>query len=185
MRAPAICTPVRRRLLSVMAEFFQAIWRALRALPGIGDYTSAAVGSIAFDLPAVPVDGNVERVVSRVFACAGGVAGGQAGHQATGDKSIAAAALRRFRASLHGSRRHDLLAEKAGLRAVSLDRRLRDARARRPGNVPAQGAQARRQATARRGLCRAARRRPRAAAPAPGEGPARFDDRSAGQRLGA
>jgi A/G-specific adenine glycosylase len=41
---------------------------SLRALPGIGDYTAAAVGSIAFDLPAVPVDGNVERVVSRVFA---------------------------------------------------------------------------------------------------------------------
>ena len=41
---------------------------ALRALPGIGDYTAAAVASIAFDLPAVPVDGNVERVVSRLFA---------------------------------------------------------------------------------------------------------------------
>jgi A/G-specific adenine glycosylase len=41
---------------------------ALRALPGIGDYTAAAVGAIAFDLPAVPVDGNVERVVSRLFA---------------------------------------------------------------------------------------------------------------------
>ena len=41
---------------------------ALRALPGIGDYTAAAVGSIAFDLPAVPVDGNVERVVTRLYA---------------------------------------------------------------------------------------------------------------------
>lgn len=41
---------------------------ALRALPGIGDYTAAALGAIAFDLPAVPVDGNVERVVSRLFA---------------------------------------------------------------------------------------------------------------------
>ena len=41
---------------------------ALRALPGIGDYTAAAVGSIAFDAPAVPVDGNVERVVTRLFA---------------------------------------------------------------------------------------------------------------------
>jgi A/G-specific adenine glycosylase len=40
----------------------------LRALPGIGEYTAAAVGSIAFDLPAVPVDGNVERVVTRLFA---------------------------------------------------------------------------------------------------------------------
>jgi A/G-specific adenine glycosylase len=40
----------------------------LRALPGIGDYTAAAVAAIAFDAPAVPVDGNVERVVTRLFA---------------------------------------------------------------------------------------------------------------------
>jgi len=40
----------------------------LRALPGIGDYTAAAIAAIAFDRPAVPVDGNVERVLSRVFA---------------------------------------------------------------------------------------------------------------------
>ncbi|MDO8878433.1 MAG: A/G-specific adenine glycosylase [Pseudolabrys sp.] len=47
---------------------FPADLEALRALPGIGEYTSAAVGSIAFDLPAVPVDGNVERVVTRLYA---------------------------------------------------------------------------------------------------------------------
>src|SRR5512143_1722234 len=41
---------------------------SLLALPGIGDYTAAAVAAIAFDHPAVPVDGNVERVVSRLFA---------------------------------------------------------------------------------------------------------------------
>jgi A/G-specific adenine glycosylase len=41
---------------------------ALHALPGIGAYTAAAVAAIAFDFPAVPVDGNVERVVSRLFA---------------------------------------------------------------------------------------------------------------------
>jgi A/G-specific adenine glycosylase len=40
----------------------------LQALPGIGAYTAAAIGAIAFGLPVVPVDGNVERVVSRVFA---------------------------------------------------------------------------------------------------------------------
>lgn len=40
----------------------------LRALPGIGDYTAAAVASIAFGMPVVPVDGNVERVAARVFA---------------------------------------------------------------------------------------------------------------------
>jgi A/G-specific adenine glycosylase len=41
---------------------------ALRAMPGIGEYTAAAVSAIAFDGGCVPVDGNVERVVSRLFA---------------------------------------------------------------------------------------------------------------------
>ena len=41
---------------------------ALRALPGIGPYTAAAIAAIAFDRPAVPVDGNVERVLARLFA---------------------------------------------------------------------------------------------------------------------
>lgn len=40
----------------------------LRALPGIGPYSAAAIAAIAFEAPAVPVDGNVERVVSRLFA---------------------------------------------------------------------------------------------------------------------
>ena len=40
----------------------------LRALPGLGPYTAAAVGAIAFDLPTNVVDGNVERVVARLFA---------------------------------------------------------------------------------------------------------------------
>jgi A/G-specific adenine glycosylase len=47
---------------------FPANLEALRALPGIGAYTAAAVGAIAFGIPAVPVDGNVERVTARVFA---------------------------------------------------------------------------------------------------------------------
>jgi A/G-specific adenine glycosylase len=41
---------------------------ALRALPGIGAYTAGAVAAIAFDRPAAAVDGNVERVVTRLFA---------------------------------------------------------------------------------------------------------------------
>jgi A/G-specific adenine glycosylase len=41
---------------------------ALRALPGIGDYTAAAIAAIAFDQPYAAVDGNVERVMARVFA---------------------------------------------------------------------------------------------------------------------
>jgi A/G-specific adenine glycosylase len=41
---------------------------ALRALPGLGAYTAAAVAAIAFDAPANVVDGNVERVMARLFA---------------------------------------------------------------------------------------------------------------------
>jgi len=40
----------------------------LLTLPGIGPYTAAAVAAIAFDEPANVVDGNVERVMSRLFA---------------------------------------------------------------------------------------------------------------------
>lgn len=40
----------------------------LLALPGIGPYTAGAIASIAFGVPAVAVDGNVERVISRVDA---------------------------------------------------------------------------------------------------------------------
>ncbi|MGA7073276.1 A/G-specific adenine glycosylase [Bradyrhizobium sp.] len=39
----------------------------LRSLPGIGPYTSAAIAAIAFDRRTMPVDGNIERVVSRLF----------------------------------------------------------------------------------------------------------------------
>ncbi len=39
----------------------------LRDLPGIGRYTAAAIASIAFNAPAAVVDGNVERVLGRVF----------------------------------------------------------------------------------------------------------------------
>ncbi|MEO6779331.1 MAG: A/G-specific adenine glycosylase [Bradyrhizobium sp.] len=40
----------------------------LRSLPGIGPYTAAAIAAIAFGRRTMPVDGNIERVVSRLFA---------------------------------------------------------------------------------------------------------------------
>src|SRR3984957_10132466 len=40
----------------------------LQALPGIGPYTAAAIAAIAFGRRTMPVDGNIERVVSRLFA---------------------------------------------------------------------------------------------------------------------
>jgi len=42
--------------------------QGLRQLPGIGPYTAAAIGAIAFDVRTMPVDGNIERVVSRLYA---------------------------------------------------------------------------------------------------------------------
>jgi len=42
----------------------------LRRLPGIGPYTAAAIAAIAFDEPAVVIDGNIERVTARLFAIA-------------------------------------------------------------------------------------------------------------------
>ncbi|EJJ28937.1 A/G-specific adenine glycosylase [Rhizobium sp. CF142] len=42
----------------------------LKALPGIGDYTAAAVAAIAFNRQAAVMDGNVERVISRLYAIA-------------------------------------------------------------------------------------------------------------------
>ncbi len=47
---------------------FPADEAALLDLPGIGPYTAAAISAIAFDLKASPVDGNIERVVSRLYA---------------------------------------------------------------------------------------------------------------------
>ena len=45
---------------------FPCDYGAIRALPGIGDYTAAAIASIAFGLPYAVLDGNVLRVVARV-----------------------------------------------------------------------------------------------------------------------
>jgi A/G-specific adenine glycosylase len=53
---------------------FPRSYAALRALPGIGDYTAAAIASIAFGLPHAVVDGNVLRVLSRLTNDSGDIA---------------------------------------------------------------------------------------------------------------
>jgi len=45
---------------------FPADYESIRELPGVGDYTAAAVASIAFGLPHAVVDGNVRRVIARL-----------------------------------------------------------------------------------------------------------------------
>ena len=58
----------------VRAGEFPRDYEAIRALPGIGDYTAAAVASIAYGLPHAVLDGNVLRVVARVENDAGDIA---------------------------------------------------------------------------------------------------------------
>ena len=57
-----------RAVASRRAGRFPDTEDGLRRLPGLGPYTAAAVAAIAFDRPANVVDGNVERVTSRLFA---------------------------------------------------------------------------------------------------------------------
>ncbi|MBX9599523.1 MAG: A/G-specific adenine glycosylase [Bryobacteraceae bacterium] len=49
-----------------VGNVFPSDYAAIRALPGIGEYTAAAIASIAFDLPHAVLDGNVMRVLARV-----------------------------------------------------------------------------------------------------------------------
>jgi A/G-specific adenine glycosylase len=56
------------KLLCEHGGVFPDTEEGLRSLPGIGPYTAAAIAAIAFDRRTMPVDGNIERVVSRLFA---------------------------------------------------------------------------------------------------------------------
>ena len=56
-----------RTIQTEHSGIFPADYLSIRNLKGIGDYTAAAIASIAFDLPYSVVDGNVFRVLSRLF----------------------------------------------------------------------------------------------------------------------
>ena len=47
----------------------EEIFAALKSMPGVGDYTAGAIASFAFDLPHPALDGNVYRVLARLFDC--------------------------------------------------------------------------------------------------------------------
>jgi A/G-specific adenine glycosylase len=55
-------------IVSEHAGKFPQTEAALLTLPGIGPYTAGAITAIAFNVPAAAVDGNVERVISRLYA---------------------------------------------------------------------------------------------------------------------
>ena len=56
-----------RMVTKEMDAVFPSCYEDLILLPGIGPYTASAIAAIAFDKPATVVDGNVERVMSRLF----------------------------------------------------------------------------------------------------------------------
>ena len=57
-----------KRLAEATPHGLPRTYRELLALPGVGPYTAAAVASIAFGEPVAAVDGNVRRVLARLFA---------------------------------------------------------------------------------------------------------------------
>lgn len=63
----------RAARLICRAGAFPRNYQALRRLPGVGDYTAAAVASIAFGLPHAVLDGNVIRVLARLSGEAGDI----------------------------------------------------------------------------------------------------------------
>ncbi len=140
-----------------MAGVFPDTEEGLRALPGIGPYTAAAIAAIAFDRRTMPVDGNIERVVSRLFAVEQELPQAKPRDPATGGNAARRYACRRQRAGADGPRRLDLHAEEAGLLALSAERGLHGARARDAGELSAQGAEEERELAARRRLRRHAR----------------------------
>ncbi len=61
-----------KKCADLIADKYDAVFpqteAALLKLPGVGPYTAAAIAAIAFDAPATVVDGNIERVISRLYA---------------------------------------------------------------------------------------------------------------------
>jgi A/G-specific adenine glycosylase len=56
-----------KTILKEYKGIFPSSYQEIRALKGVGDYTAAAIASFAYDLPHAVVDGNVYRVLSRIF----------------------------------------------------------------------------------------------------------------------
>ena len=92
---------------------------ALLALPGIGPYTAAAIAAIAFDRAATPVDGNIERVMSRLYRISEPLPGpnGRSGSSGGVDACLP---VRRLCASRRGPGGDNLHSPEPGLYLVSL-----------------------------------------------------------------
>ncbi|SVB82489.1 uncharacterized protein METZ01_LOCUS235343, partial [marine metagenome] len=56
-----------KKIISEFNSNLPSTIEELKTLPGIGDYTSRAIMAIVFNKPIIPLDGNVERILKRIF----------------------------------------------------------------------------------------------------------------------
>ena len=67
---PSLANPHKSQITNHKSQIiFPATFDELRALPGVGDYTAGAIASFAYDLPYPALDGNVYRVLARLYDC--------------------------------------------------------------------------------------------------------------------
>ena len=156
----------------------------LRRLPGVGDYTAAAIAAIAFGRRANVVDGNVERVVARLFAFEDPLPAGKPRL-----KALAAMLVDDDRPGDWAQALMDLGSGVCRPRqplclVCPLASECSAARDRRAGAVPGEVRQGRAAPAPRRGLHPAPRRHRRPGR-APREGPARRHESAADLRVGA
>ena len=156
---------------------FPAAEDELAALPGIGPYTAAAVAAIAFDRPASPVDGNVERVIARLYAIEDELPGAKPAIRALAERLRPPQRPGDFAQAMMDLGATICTPKNPACALCPFTRRLRRAPPRRSRDVSAQGEEARRQAAPRRRLRGAAGRRPSPGADAAGARPARRHDR--------
>ena len=111
-----------------MNGVFPSTYDEIRALPGVGEYTAAAVASIAFGLPHAAVDGNVVRVITRLRNGA---------QQCAADSRCASGSQTpgRFQSGNDGIGRDHLPASKSAMSALSGGRVLRSAFSRHTGSA--------------------------------------------------
>ena len=166
----------------------------LRALPGVGDYTAAAIAAIAFGRQAAPVDGNIKRVMARLLALDHPVAEAKARIRAAALELAPSRRAGDFAQALMDIGATICRPRKPGMRRLSLERRLRRPSLRSPRSVPAAHGRQAEAETRRVGLFRSPRRRglsrpPSSAARAAGldrrAARVRLDERRAGNGLAA
>ena len=78
---------LKKAAVQIMEHFsgeLPADLEQLKSLPGIGEYTAGSIASISFGLPEPAVDGNVLRVMTRLFACSGDISSPQVKREISG-----------------------------------------------------------------------------------------------------